>query len=143
MDAGEAAAVPPTAPTGAVSMGERFRAARKLHLKSEATKLCPAAALKRPAAAAPLVAGVHAHRLRRRLRGKQPRPGAWAVTIDADLIEEKLESSKNVDCCASWGYHRARKAIVKAGQSDARAKAMGSQWHRGLKDMRKERCGDA
>ena len=139
MDAGEAAVVPPTAPTGAVSMGERFRAARKLHLKSEATKLCPAAALKRPAAAAPLVAGVHAHRLRRRLRGKQPRPGARAGTTDADLIKEKLESCKNVDGFTSWGYHRVRTAMVESGHDDARANAMGTQWYGKLRDMWTER----
>ena len=139
-DATEASVVPPAKPTDVVSMEAKLKAAHGKHLAGEKVRRRPAAALRRPAAAAaPMVAAVQAHRLRRRLKGKQPRPGAWAGTIDADLIKEKLESCPNVDSFTSWGYHRVRNAMVKAGHSDTNAKAMGSQWYGKLKAMWTER----
>ena len=139
-DETEASVVPPAKPTDVVSLEAKLKAAHGKHLACEKVRRRPAAALRRPAAAAaPMVAAVQAHRLRRRLKGKQPRPGAWAGTIDADLIKEKLESCPNVDSFTSWGYHRVRKAMVKAGHSDTNAKAMGSQWYGKLKAMWTER----
>ena len=139
-DGTEASVVPPAKPTDVVSLEAKLKAAHGLHLAGEKVRRRPAAAQMRPAAAAPMVAAaLHAHRLRRRLRGKQRRPGSWAGTIDTDLVNAKLESCKNVDSFTSWGYHRVRTAMVKAGHSDANAKAMGSQWYGKLKAMWTER----
>ena len=141
-DESEAAVVPPAEP--ARDIEERFRAAHTLHLKKEAIKRRPAAAAKRPAAALhPLVAAVRAHRVRRRLRGKQSRPGAWAGQLDPDLIKAKLETSSSMAVFQSWAYHKVRKTMVRDGYSDACAKAMASTWHRKLKEMWLERHGAA
>ena len=65
--------------------------------------------------------------------GKQPM--GEPCTIPDELIREKVMSSKNMACFQSWGYHRVRTALRKAGFADTAAKAHGSVWHRKLKEV--------
>ena len=88
---------------------------------------------------------VKAMRVRRRLVGKQPvaaTPEELAA-IPEELVREKLGSSKNMACFQSWGYHRVRTALVKAGFADTDAKKHGCVWHRRLKELWVAERGEA
>ena len=108
-------------------MERKFLAAKDAHIQAKMRR--PAAAGESDSAGG----GGQARRVRRRLRGKQPM--AKECRIPNALIMEKVMSSKNMASFQSWGYHRVRAALVRAGVADTDAKAQGAVWHRRLKDV--------